>query len=85
MTAPIAPPVVGQILVSVHADGNVSFQANIPSLNHGVMMLERAKLELYERMRKQETEAASSPLIERPAAGFDHTKIPTGDKLRTAA
>ena len=72
---PPGKPVVGQILVQLHADSTVSFQANVPGVNAAIMMLERTKLQLFTEQFEQEKRAAEQ-VIETPPQGFDHTKIP---------
>lgn len=76
-------PVVAQIVVALHQDGTVAYQANIPSLNAAIMMLERAKLEMFARQMEADRKAAEA-VIEVPPPGFDHTRIPTQDGLRIA-
>lgn len=76
-------PVVAQMVISLHANGKISFQAQIPSREAGIMMLEVAKLDFNEHVKRQEAEAAQK-VIETPPHGFDPSKIPTSNGLRTA-
>lgn len=69
---------IGRITIGLLDDGQVALQTEVPSLDVGLMMFERAKLDFYltsiERLRKR-----GEQVIETPPPGFDPGRIVTID------
>lgn len=68
---PTRPP-LAQIVVTLHDDLSVAYQlqSKIPSVNAVIMMLERAKLQLFVQQLEAERKAAEQ-VIETPSRNFD--------------